>query len=164
MVSPCSFSFSFSRSVSFSPRKVSTWFVTAVCQTFDLVIELWPQSLTLTYDPDLDLKHVTKIKKMQLNRLVCANHWLLTLTFDLSHREGPLTFVCKSSCQDWQGWDILDYIWWLPLMNFWLPFLHWHDMWFLKTLIWLTLPNFHSGKFKHSPAAHGGRPLPMGWV
>ena len=27
-------------------------------------------------------------------------------TFSLSHREGPFTFVCKSSCQDWQDWYI----------------------------------------------------------
>ncbi len=33
-----------------------------------------------------------------------------TLTFDfdfnLSNREGSFTFVCKSSCQDWQDWYI----------------------------------------------------------
>ncbi len=29
------------------------------------------------------------------------------LTFDLDlNREGPFTFVCKSSCQDWQDWYI----------------------------------------------------------
>ncbi len=27
--------------------------------------------------------------------------WPLTSTFNLSHREGSFTFVCKSSCQDW---------------------------------------------------------------
>ncbi len=102
--------------------------------TFDLY--LWPWHVAPIFDLDLWALHwpcICNQDKRQLHRQVCVKHWPLTLAFDpdlwplnLSHSEGPVTFVCKSSCQGWQDW----YIWiigiYRNLINLWYwIFDHW---------------------------------------
>ena len=59
---------------------------------------------TLFYD--ISISHIILGQKKKNIRKF---YWPeIDYTVSVSHREGPFTFVCKSSCHDWQDWYIFE--------------------------------------------------------